>query len=286
MTTVADLMARGEAVLAQAGIAQPRLDARLLLQHVLGVDHAGLISRFDRPADGKAAAFFEASIARRSGGEPVSRIRGEREFYGLPLRISPAVLDPRPETELLVDRVLADHPERTARDRFADIGTGSGAIALALLANLPAAAGVALDISTQALEVALENAQALGFDNRFEAVHSDYLAGATGKFHFIVSNPPYIPANEIGGLSREVREHDPLAALSGGGDGLDAYRAILSQAANHLAGSGRLYLELGSGQSGQVAVVARENHWVVCGVYQDLAAIERVMVLQRDVNHL
>lgn len=285
MTTVADLLGRGEAVLAGAAIAQPRLDARLLLQHALGTDHAGLIARLGEGVEEPVAGRFEALIVRRASGEPVSRIRGEREFYGLPFKISPAVLDPRPETELLVDRVLADHGDRKAPWRFADIGTGSGAIALALLANLPAATCVALDISAQALEVALENAANLGLAARFSPLPSDYLSNASGEFHFIVSNPPYIPANEIGGLSREVREHDPLAALSGGGDGLDAYRAILTQAAGHLLPGGRLYLELGAGQSGQVARLARENHWVVCGVYHDLAAIERVMVLQRDVNH-
>ncbi len=243
LTTVADLLAKGEAVLAQAGIAQPRLDARLLLQHALGADHAGLIARLDDAADGTGCGQY--SRRRLRGVQAANRFReyaaNASSTDCRSRSVRPCLIrDRRPK--LLVDRVLADHGDRKAPWRFADIGTGSGAIALALLANLPAATCVALDISAQALEVAAENAANLGLAARFSPLPSDYLSNASGEFHFIVSNPPYIPANEIGGLSREVREHDPLAALSGGGDGLDAYRAILTQAAGHLLPGGRLYL--------------------------------------------
>lgn len=281
MKRLRDRLKEGEAALAQASVAEARLDARLLLQHALGIDHAGLISALNEPeSDGLAEKFAEL-ITRRAGGEPVSRITGWREFYGLPIKVTPAVLDPRPDTELIVDRVLADYRNSAGPVRFADIGTGSGAIALAILANLPASNCVALDISAEALATAGENARQLGLSSRFEPVLSNYLEKAKGTFDFIVSNPPYIPASEIEGLSREVRDHDPEKALCGGRDGLDAYRAILKRAAGHLGPGGRLYLETGAGQCNQVTALGEANKWAVCGVYRDLAGIERVMVLQR-----
>ncbi len=282
MNRLGDLLKEGGAALAEAGIAAPRTDARLLLQHVLGIGHAGLISALDEPAKDDVSQRFSGLVARRAQGEPVSRIVGGREFYGLFLKVTPAVLDPRPETELIVDRVLEDNPVRDAALSFADIGTGSGAIALALLSNLPNAHCEALDISADALAVAAENARLHGLSKRFSPILSNYLGQAGDKFDFIVSNPPYIAASEIADLAREVREHDPLMALVGGADGLDAYRKILGQAEGHLKRGGRLYLELGAGQCGQVVAIARENRWAVCGVYRDLAGVERVLVVERS----
>jgi release factor glutamine methyltransferase len=195
--------------------------------------------------------------------------------------VTPAVLDPRPETELIVDRVLADTADRNARLRFADIGTGSGAIALALLANMPNATCVALDISPDALIVASRNAQALGLQDRFEAQVSNYLPAASGTFDFMVSNPPYIAATEIPGLDREVREHDPLLALDGGSDGLDAYRAILAGSAGYLTAGGRLYLEIGRGQRTGVESLAASHGWILDGVYADLGGIDRTLVVRK-----
>ncbi len=284
MNSIRDWLVEGEAALAHAGIAQPRLDARLLLQHVLGRGHASLLSGMDDAVNADQAAQYHAMIERRAAGEPVSRITGSREFYGLPFTITPAVLDPRPETELIVDRVLADTPDRNAGLRFADIGTGSGAIALALLANLPNATCVALDISPDALAVARENAEALGLQGRFEAKLSDYLSAAGGTFDFIVSNPPYIAATEISGLDREVRDHDPVLALDGGSDGLAAYRAILGAAAGYLKAGARLYLEIGSEQRKGVESLAAAGGWMVEGAYADLAGLERTLVLRRGAN--
>jgi release factor glutamine methyltransferase len=281
VNSIRDWLIEGEAALSHAGIVQPRLDARLLLQHVLSRSHAAMLSGLNDSVSAEQAARYHAMIERRAGGEPVSRITGMREFYGLSLKVTPAVLDPRPETELIVDRVLADVAAKNAALRFADIGTGSGAIALALLANLPNAACEALDISPEALAVARQNATALGFEKRFQGKLSDYLSAASGTYDFIVSNPPYIAATEIAGLDREVRDHDPVLALDGGSDGLDAYRSILGVAASHLNAGGRLYLEIGAGQRHDVELLAARHGWTVEGVHADLAGIDRTLVVRR-----
>jgi release factor glutamine methyltransferase len=282
VNSVRDWLVEGEAALSHAGIAQPRLDARLLLQNVLGRSHASLLSGMDDAVSAEEAAKYHGMIERRAAGEPVSRITQRREFYGLSFLVTPAVLDPRPETELIVDAVLADTPDKRASLRFADIGTGSGAIALALLANLPNATCLVLEISPQALAVAERNAEDLGLQERFQARVSDYLSEASGTFDFMVSNPPYIAAKEIPGLDREVRDHDPVLALVGGEDGLDAYRAILDQAAAYLNADGRLYLEIGAGQREAVESIAARNGWAVDKVHRDLAGIERTLVFRRD----
>jgi release factor glutamine methyltransferase len=284
VNSIRDWLIEGEAALAHAGIAQPRLDSRLLLQHVLGRSHAEMLSGMEDAVNAEQAAQYHELIERRAGGEPVSRITGMREFYGLSFIVTPAVLDPRPETELIVDRLLADTPDRQARLRFADIGTGSGAIALALLANLPNASCLALDVSPDALAIARKNAAALGLEHRFEPRVSDYLSSAAGTFDFIVSNPPYIAATEIAGLAREVRDHDPVLALDGGSDGLDAYRGILTKAASHLVVNGKLYIEVGAGQRQHVESLAAQNGWVLDGAYADLAGIDRTVVVRQGAK--
>jgi release factor glutamine methyltransferase len=284
VNSIRDWLIEGEAALSHAGIVQPRLDARLLLQHVLSRSHAAMLSGLNDSVSAEQAARYHAMIERRAGGEPVSRITGMREFYGLSLKVTPAVLDPRPETELIVDRVLADVAAKNAALRFADIGTGSGAIALALLANLPNAACEALDISPEALAVARQNATALGFEKRFQGKLSDYLSAASGTYDFIVSNPPYIAATEIAGLAREVRDHDPVLALDGGSDGLDAYRGILTKAASHLVVNGKLYIEVGAGQRQHVESLAAQNGWVLDGAYADLAGIDRTVVVRQGAK--
>jgi release factor glutamine methyltransferase len=280
MTTVARLLAQGETILKGRTAPSARTDARLLLQHVLGIDHAALISSANDPVEIVEAARFHALVARRARGEPVSRIIGRREFRGLSFLISPAVLDPRPETELLVDTVLADQRDRNAPIRFADIGTGSGAIAISLLANLPNSRCVAADISPAALEVASSNARMHGVEERFEPVKSDLFRALHGAFDFVVSNPPYIRQDEIATLDREVRLNDPRAALDGGADGLEAYRGILATAASHLQREGALYLEIGAGQRSPVTAIAQRLGWHVLGSEKDLAGIDRVLVLR------
>jgi release factor glutamine methyltransferase len=282
MTTVARLLSQGETILAAKRIADARKDARLILQHVLGLEHAALISASADAVDIAAAARFHGLIARRARGEPVSRILGRREFHGFDFVITPAVLDPRPETELLVDRVLADVSDSQAAVRFADIGIGSGAIAVTLLKHLPNARAIGADISRDALEVAALNAVEHGVASRLELVQSDLFSDLGGNFDFVISNPPYIRRDEIALLDREVRLNDPAAALDGGPDGLDAYRGILDGAMRHLHSDGTLYLELGAGQFASVSALAHRSGWHVSGAWKDLAGIDRVIALRHD----
>jgi release factor glutamine methyltransferase len=284
MTTVARLLSQGESILSGKRIPEARKDARLILQHVLDLDHAAMISSSADPVDISAAARFHGLIARRARGEPVSRIIGRREFHGFDFIITPAVLDPRPETELLVDRVLADVADPDAAIRFADIGTGSGAIAITLLRNLPNASGIAADISRDALEVASLNAVEHGVASRLELLHSDLFSDLRGNFDVVISNPPYVRRDEIPLLEKEVRLNDPLDALDGGPDGLDAYRGILDGALRHLQPHGTLYLELGAGQLDAVSAMARRVGWAVSGSWKDLSGIDRVLALRKEAD--
>ena len=231
------------------------LDARILVGAVLGLDLTGMIAAAARPVTMADATRLEDLARRRLAGEPVARILGAREFWGLPLQLSAATLVPRPDTETVVELALemlrpAADPQR--RWRIADIGTGSGAILLALLSELPEAVGVGTDISVAALRMASTNAADLGLAPRTAFVACDYAAALAGIFDLIVSNPPYIRSAEIAGLSVEVRDYDPLRALDGGTDGLDAYRALIPQAARLLEPGGALVVEAGQGQSGDV----------------------------------
>lgn len=271
-------LARATRQLADAGIEQPGLDARMLMQHASQMTHAALIARMGETVTAETAVAFERDLARRLAGEPVHRIIGEREFYGLAFTVTPAVLDPRSDTEILVGRVIADQAGREGPLQFADVGSGSGAIAVALLVNLPQARCLAIDLSADALAVTRDNAERHGVGERLDAVRGDYLEAAGGPFDFIVSNPPYIRSDEIGGLQREVREHDPRLALDGGADGLDAYRALFAQAPSRLKPSGRLYLEIGADQAEDCRRLAAEAGWKAVEVIIDLAGRERLIV--------
>ncbi len=276
--TIRQLIEEGAAVLRRAGVSDARLDSRLLLQHVLHLDHAGLISRISDEADAPSASLWRSLLDRRAGGEPVSRIVGLRGFFGLEFEISPAVLDPRPDTELLVERVLADYGE-SAPFEFADMGTGSGAIAVAILANRSKARAWACDISPEALQIALANARRNAVSSRLVAVQTDFFDRLEGRFDLLVSNPPYIGSRDIASLDREVRDHDPRLALDGGVDGLDAYRRILAEGAGVLKVGGRAYLEMGAGQLAQIEALAVSSGWKILGVHRDIAGIERVLTL-------
>jgi release factor glutamine methyltransferase len=231
------------------------LDARILVGAAIGLDLTGVIAAASRPLASDEAARLEEFARRRLKGEPVARILGTREFWGLPLQLSAATLVPRPDTETVVELALemvqAAFP-RLDQLRVADIGTGSGAILLALLSELPEAFGFGTDISVAALQTARANAAHLGLAARAAFVVCDYAAALSGTFDLIVSNPPYIRTAEIADLAVEVRGHDPLQALDGGIDGLDAYRALVPQAARLLKPGGTLVVEAGLGQSGDI----------------------------------
>ncbi len=236
-------------------IESAELDARILVGHALGLDLTGVITAAGRMLTSDETARLEDFTCRRLKHEPVARILALKEFWGLPLQLSAATLVPRPDTETVVElalEMLRAGPAPGRPPRIADIGTGSGAILLALLSELPGACGVGTDISVAALQTARSNAARLGFAGRAGFVACDYAAALSGRFDLIVSNPPYIRSAEIARLATEVRDHDPIGALDGGADGLTAYRAIASEAGRLLESGGVLAVEVGYGQSGEV----------------------------------
>lgn len=264
-----------------AGIDEPQTDARILAAHSLGISRAQLISQAERKLDQREIDAIAARTARRLAREPVSRILGTREFWGLSLTINASVLDPRPDTETVVEAALDWITTRHLKNekfRVLDIGTGSGALLLALLSELPAAHGGATDKSIAALTLARSNAHNLGFAERCTFVACNFTDALRGPFDLIVSNPPYIASDEIPGLSPEVRDHDPLLALDGGEDGLAAYRAIAADALRLLAPRGRLVVELGQGQADSVSAIVRAAGLTIeTPIRRDLAGINRAL---------
>lgn len=238
-----------------AGIESPELDARLLLGSALQLDLTGLIAAGARKLDDREAITIESYIQRRIAGEPVARILGHKEFWGLSFALSPATLVPRPDTETIVEAAL-DILKQNGRIndalRIADIGTGSGAILIALLSELPNAQGIGTDINPDALSIAAHNAAALSLSERAHFIECNYADALRGPFDLMVSNPPYIPSRDIEGLAIEVRAHDPLLALDGGPDGLDAYRVIAPAAFELLTPGGVVIFEIGQGQESDV----------------------------------
>jgi release factor glutamine methyltransferase len=268
------------AQLRSAGLDDAELDARILVGAALGLDLTGLIAQAARPLAAAEASRLAQHAQRRIAGEPVARILGTREFWGLPLRLSEATLVPRPDTETVVELALEILRERQASHppRIADIGTGSGAILLALLHEIPDAFGVGTDLSQTALRTARDNAVALGLADRAGFVACSYAAALGGPFDLIVSNPPYIPSAEIPKLSVEVREHDPHLALDGGNDGYDAYRALIPQASERLAPGGALIVEAGQGQAENIETLMRGAALLVDrSPKADLAGIPRAV---------
>ena len=239
------------AVLKTAGIEAADLDARLLVGAALGLDLTALIAAAKLTLTVEEADRLDGLVQRRLAREPVARILGQKEFWSLPLKLSADTLVPRPDTETVVElalQMLAGTPHPDREWRILDIGTGSGAILLALLSELPGAIGIGSDISLAALLTARCNAVDLALASRAFFVKCNYTAALTGPFDLVVSNPPYIPSQDIAGLDVEVREHDPHLALDGGPDGLDAYRALIPEAVRLLASGGALVVEAGRDQ--------------------------------------
>jgi release factor glutamine methyltransferase len=266
-----------------AGIDTPALDARLLVGHALALDHTALASQAGRELTPAERATIAQLASRRIRGEPVARILGVKEFWGLPLKLSPATLVPRPDTETVVEAALAAIGESRKRDplRIADLGTGSGAILFALLHEYPHATGLGTDIEPQALETAHANAAALGLQSRTGFVLADFGTALNETFDLVVSNPPYIPTTEIGSLATEVRDHDPMRALDGGLDGLDAYRAIAREAPHLLHDDGVLIVEIGAGQSDDVAAILTRAGLEQRAIHRDLSGRERALSFRR-----
>lgn len=266
---------------AEGGINSAELDARILLCAALGLDHAALVRDPEAPL-GAGAEVLAGFAARRLAREPVSRILGFREFWGARFELGPATLDPRADTETLVEAVL----ERVGADagrpwRMLDLGVGSGAILGALLLSLPNAFGVGADISPAACAIARNNLASNGLQGRGCIVCADWTAPLQGAFDIIVANPPYIPGVDLAGLAPEVRVYDPLLALDGGCDGLDAYRAIIPAALRLLSPGGLLALEFGLGQGHDVAALLRAAGFGAADLRLDLEGRERIISARR-----
>jgi release factor glutamine methyltransferase len=258
----------------------PDLDARVLVGHALALDHAGLIRDADRALHSDEIDLIAAFAARRLRREPVARIIGMKEFWSLPLSVNAATLVPRPETETVVEAALAAIDAGGGRRRalrVIDIGTGSGALLLALLAELPNAFAVGTDVSVDALTVARGNAVRLGLAHRAGFLACDIAAALRGPFDLVVSNPPYVARDAIAALAPGVRDYEPRIALDGGPDGLAAYRVIAAQARSIMAPRGHLVIELGAGQSAALATILRESGLAVVTLTRDISGIVRAL---------
>jgi len=262
------------------GVEEAEADARVLIGHALNLDRARLIAQSDRILEAREVTVISALAVRRLRREPVSRIVGQKEFWSIPISVTPDVLVPRPETETVVEAALdfiMRSGLRLEKLRVLDIGTGSGALLLALMKELPNSAGTGTDISSAALVVARANAARCMLDSRCTFVVCNIATGVEGPFDLIVSNPPYIVHDEIATLAPEVRDYDPQIALDGGRDGLDAYRSIAADARRMLAPGGRLFVELGAGQDEQVRTLFTKAGLNPGIPRKDLAGISRVL---------
>jgi release factor glutamine methyltransferase len=262
------------------GIENPAREARISLCAASGLSPVALVVEPREPL-GSAARRVQEVAERRATGEPLSRIVGKREFWGLSFAVTPHVLDPRPETETIVDAALSILSDRReAQLRILDLGIGSGALLCALLTEFGVARGIGVDISPDAAGVAQSNLQACGLALRAEIRVGDWTSGLEGRFDLVVSNPPYIRTAELGGLPREVRDFDPWLALDGGIDGLAAYRRILTESRHVLAPRGWLLVELGAGQAPDVIAIANQCGAIDVRAYQDLAGVDRVVAIR------
>jgi release factor glutamine methyltransferase len=285
VTTIGAMLDRGAASLRAAGIPDARKEARRILAHVLDVDPARLVAMEAETAPAERTAAYGPMIARRATHAPLSHVLGYRDFWEHRFRVTPDVLDPRPETETLVAAAL-----EAPFDRLLDLGTGSGCIAVSLLAARSEATGVATDISAAALAVARANARGLGVAGRLRLVQADWAEGLSGPFDLIVSNPPYIPAADMaaaacapggGGVAADVRDHEPRIALTDEADGLSAYRRIAAAAPGLLRPGGRCLVEVGAGQADEVSEIFRAGGLAVAGRRADMDGRARVVVAAR-----
>ena len=279
--SIAEALRQAWRELDHAGVAEARREAGSLLSHVIGKDRTFLIAHAeDRLNDGECQRFAEA-VARRAAGEPTQYISGKQDFFGRSFRVTPDVLIPRPETELLVEAALE---LMGANAVVCDVGTGSGCIAVTLLCERNDARAVAVDVSEAALEVARQNARELSVEPRIEFVLSDCFEALKPQptfFDLIVSNPPYVSANMLPGLQREVRDHEPLVALSPGPDGLSVIRRLLADAPAFLRENGYLLMEIGFDQGEKVQELVDKNVWTLQRIVPDLQGIPRIVVLQK-----
>jgi release factor glutamine methyltransferase len=280
MAELQEALAQASQLLEGEGVDSPRLDAELLLAHVLDTNRAQVLAWPDRQLTPKQLTLYRSLVARRAGREPLAYILGHREFFGLDLLVDPRVLVPRPETEVLVEEALrmAQHVESPVR--IADVGAGSGAVAVALAVHLPGAVVYALDASAGALEVSATNARRHRVSRRVRCLQGHLLSPLPERVHLIAGNLPYVAAEEWDALAPEIRAYEPRAALVGGDDGLDLIRALLAMASPHLEPGGAILLEIGASQ-GTEAMAAASEYFpdAQMALRRDYAGLDRVLVV-------
>ncbi len=278
--SIAEALLQSSQVLRKAGVPESRREAASLLEHVIKKDRTFLISHAEDYLSPNEIDAFRNAIQRRSRGEPLQYIIGTQDFFGLTFKVSPAVLIPRPETELLVESAL----EFTNQDSIiCDVGTGSGCIAITLLCERPGASGVAIDVSEAALEVAKENAAEMKVDDRLTFSVSDLfdqIPDGFAPFDLIVSNPPYVAGDVIAGLQREVKDYEPQVALTPGPDGLSIIRRLIVEAPSYLRKDGHMLLEIGFDQSEAVRELTEQSRFQLLDIRPDLQGIPRIVVLK------
>jgi len=268
--------------LQEAGIESAGLDARILLEHILGVSREELLFSLDLTLTTAQYTRLENLVEERKKRSPIAKLIGKREFWGLDFTVSAATLDPRPDSETLIEEILERVQDRAFALKILDLGTGTGCLLFSLLSEFPAAKGVAVDVSAEALEIARQNAASLGLVERVDFIHSKWAENIHGeKFDIIVSNPPYIPSAEIAELAPEVAVFEPKLALDGGVDGLDCYRTIIKQLPNLLAENGFAAFEIGIGQEKDIEKIAGENGLKLVTAKKDLGGIIRCLILQK-----
>lgn len=275
-----ELIADAAARLGRSGVASPRLDARILLGHVLGMP-ASEAAASDRGLGPRELDCFKGFIDRRARNEPVAYITGKKEFWSLELDVGPGVLVPRPETETLIEEFLRAFPDREAPLEILDLGTGSGCLLVAALHEFPNASGTGIDRSETALGWARRNVAKHGLAERCRLIGADWERAKPGSYDAILANPPYISSAEIAALVPDVARYEPIGALDGGADGLDAYRRIAGRIAELLKPEGTLFAEIGEGQSEQVSTIFAEAGAAPARIAPDLAGIPRCVVCRR-----
>ena len=281
MNSIADLLQEAARMLNDAGVPEARREAGSLLSHVIAKDRTFLISHADDLVGDTDVARFRGAVERRAKGEPLQYITGLQDFYGREFRVTPDVLIPRPETELLVEAAIEKIAGVTS-PLICDVGTGSGCIAITLLCERTDARAIAVDVSEAALEIAQDNARRLGVRERITFKISDCFAAVEpAAFDLVVSNPPYVSAGALTGLQREVRDHEPLVALSPGGDGLGVIRRLVRDAPAFLKNDGYLMMEIGFDQGERVRELIDDERWVLEEVRPDLQCIPRIVLARK-----
>lgn len=287
MTDAARAVTAGEALqkaatmLAAAGVADARREARLLLAQIWSEDASTLLAHPERPLTAEDERSFSAAAARRARREPASRIAGRREFWSLPFLLNADTLDPRPDSETLVEAVMEARPDRAAPLSVLDLGTGTGCLLLAVLTEYPLAHGIGVDISQGALEAARANAVALGLNHRASFVQGDWGSGLSARFDVILCNPPYIPDGEIDALEPEVARWEPRLALAGGPDGLSCLRRLAPQLVDLLCADGMAAIEIGAGQADAASALLVDAGLQIAAIRLDLAGVPRCVLAKR-----